>query len=253
MSGLALITGSEGTDDPVRVSPSIIDKSAAAWAALGIVSAIYERTHTGAGQHVAVSLLGAAAHIMTQDILRYMASGVEPTRLGSGGGGGGTNGAFKGSDGKWIQIAVGNDRAFRRLCQAIDLPELADDARFALSSDRVDRSGEVRDVLRRAIGQRDAAYWIARLGEYGVPSGPVNTVGEFVEDQEVASEFIFETPGAHGGSVPNIRRPIRSGGPVVGADTGIPALGRDTADILGAELGYDPDQVKQLMEDRVVL
>jgi crotonobetainyl-CoA:carnitine CoA-transferase CaiB-like acyl-CoA transferase len=250
MSGLMLVTGFEG-EPPVRVGPSIVDKTAAIWAACGVVSALYERERTGRGQQLNVSLLGAAVHIMTQDILRYLATGQEPRRQGGAGSGGGPHGSFLASDGKWVQIAVGNDRIFRRFCEAVGRPELGKDPRFEKMAGRIQRAPELSQIVADIFASRPSVDWLAKLSEYGVPSGPVNTVGSFVADPVVKERFLFAAERTSGNSVPQVHTPLTESGRME-MRLPPPRLGEHTDEVLTKELGLSAGDITTLREARVI-
>jgi crotonobetainyl-CoA:carnitine CoA-transferase CaiB-like acyl-CoA transferase len=250
MSGLMLVTGFDG-EPPVRVGPSVVDKTAAIWAACGVVSALFERERTGEGQQLNVSLLGAAVHIMTQDILRYLATGKEPKRQGGAGSGGGPHGSFLAQDGTWVQIAVGNDRIFRRFCEAAEREELATDPRFAKMAGRIENATELGPIVDDIFASRPAQEWLTRLGERGVPCGPVNTVGGFIADPVVEEHYLFQSERTSGNRVPQVRTPLTAGGP---AEIRLPPprLGEHTDEVLAKELGLGLGELTALREAKVI-
>jgi crotonobetainyl-CoA:carnitine CoA-transferase CaiB-like acyl-CoA transferase len=250
MSGLMLVTGFEG-DPPVRVGPSIVDKTAAIWAACGVVSALYERERTGEGQKLSVSLLGAAVHIMTQDILRYKATGQESKRQGGAGSGGGPHGSFLAADGKWVQIAVGNDRIFRRFCEAAGRPELGNDPRFAKMAGRIEHAADLGQLVSEIFATRPAAEWLIRLGEQGVPSGPVNTVGEFIADPVIDELFLFTSRRVGGNDIPQVRTPLTVGELTI-PRLPPPRLGEHTEEVLAKDLRLSQEEIAALRADHVI-
>jgi crotonobetainyl-CoA:carnitine CoA-transferase CaiB-like acyl-CoA transferase len=250
MSGLMLVTGFDG-EPPVRVGPSIVDKTAAIWAACGVVSALFERERTGKGQQLNVSLLGAAVHIMTQDILRYMATGKEPKRQGGAGSGGGPHGSFLAQDGTWVQIAVGNDRIFRRFCEAAEREELATDPRFAKMAGRIENAAELGPIVDDIFASRPAQDWLIRLSERGVPCGPVNTVGGFIADPVIQEHYLFQSRRSSGNQVPQVRTPLTAGG-LAEIRLPPPQLGEHTEEVLAKELGLGPGELAALREASVI-
>ncbi len=77
-----------------------------------------------------------------------------------------------------VALAVGNDRLFGRLCEAIGVPELARDPRFLTNADRVEHVDELGVALEAVFGTRPAAEWIETLRAAAVPAGPINDVSE---------------------------------------------------------------------------
>ncbi len=249
MSGLMLVTGFEG-NPPARVGPSVVDKTAAIWAACGVVSALYERERTGKGQQLNVSLLGAAVHIMTQDIFRYLATGQDPKRQGGAGFGGGPAGSFLAGDGRWVQIAVGNDRIYRRFCEAIGRPEL-EDPRYEKMAGRVEHAAELGQLVTDIFATGPAAEWLSRLSRLGVPCGPVNTVSDFVADPVIQEEFLFSCRRGTGHDVPQVRTPLTAD-EAEGPRLPPPRLGEHTEEVLAKDLGLSGEEVAGLRATGVI-
>src|SRR5215218_5811033 len=128
MSGLMSLTGAPDTE-PFRSGISVFDVMAGMHASIGILAALNERHASGHGQHVEVNLLSSALSGMVNQTSAYVAGGVVPHRMGN------THPSLYPyepipcADGELI-ITSGNDVQFRKLCEVIGVPELADDPRF---------------------------------------------------------------------------------------------------------------------------
>jgi CoA:oxalate CoA-transferase len=217
-----------------------------------VLGALFERERTGKGQRVGSSLLAASVHIVGSDILRYLATDQEPRRMGAAGSGGGPHGSFMAGDGKWVQIAVGNDRIYRRLCEAAGHPELIDDPRYRTLADRVKNDQEMADAVDAFFLERPSDEWLELLLEAGVPCGPVNLVSEFVADKEVARQYLWTVERATGNSVPQVNTPISLGDNGDGPRKAPPQLGQHTDEVLGQELGLSADEIADLRAQGVV-
>jgi len=106
-------------------------------------------------------------------------------------------------------VAAANDGQFRKLCEVLGIPEIADDPRFAHNVDRTERRAELRPILAERLGQRGAVEWFDLLVAAGVPCGPINTIdGGFA----MAERFELD-PVVHVGegerAMPTTRHPIR--------------------------------------------
>jgi crotonobetainyl-CoA:carnitine CoA-transferase CaiB-like acyl-CoA transferase len=105
-------------------------------------------------------------------------------------------------------VAVGNERLFARLCEAVGLPELPADPRFATNEARVANIDALSDLLEGVFRGEGADHWVEVLRAAGVPVGPINRVDEAFA---LAAELGMEpTDDAHG--VPLITPPLRLGG-----------------------------------------
>jgi len=148
---------------------------------------------------------------------------------------------FAAADGL-ISVAGANDGLYRRLCEAIERPDLAQDERYATNPLRVANREELVDELERVFAARPADEWLERLGRAGVPAGKVRGVLDALTD---ARTLTVEHPTI--GTLPLIASPL---GPR--AETRPPPLlGQHTREVL-AELGYDDEHRARLHADGVV-
>ena len=183
MSGLMSVTG-ETDGRPLKVGAALIDMICGLFAANGILAALHARSRTGAGQRVHVSLMDSALAALLNQGSGFLNAGVVPGRLGNRHPSITPYETFRAADGDFA-VACGNDALFRRLCAAIGRPELAEDARYADNRARLEHRDALTADLEAAFAGADAAEWVARLGEAGVPAGPINDIGEafaFAED-----------------------------------------------------------------------
>ena len=82
MGGIMSLTGHEG-GPPTRVGSSIGDLGAGLFTALGIVSALHDRTRTGKGMLVDVAMLDSQIALLENSVIRYFASGQSPKPVGA--------------------------------------------------------------------------------------------------------------------------------------------------------------------------
>jgi formyl-CoA transferase/CoA:oxalate CoA-transferase len=214
---------------PLRPGLPIADLSTGMFAASGILAALFNRERTGRGQHVDVALLDSVAALLTYQAGAYFATGASPGRLGNRHAMIAPYDSFTAADGDFI-LAVGNDAQFQRCCEAIGLPELAQDARFRTNGDRVSRYEELRPILGARFRTADRQTWLAALGGVGVPVGPVRSVAELMADPQMQDRHMVRTvdhPTA--GDVTVINTPIKLSGAPDAVRTAPPALGQHTA------------------------
>lgn len=185
MGGLMSITGEPG-GPPTRVGTSIGDIAAGMFAAYGTVAALHQRHRTGRGSRVDVGMLDGQVALLENAIARYVTTGEVPGPIGSRHPSITPFGVFRARNGPLV-LAAGNDTLFARLCQALGVPELSGDARFATNDDRCTHEAELRRALELALAEDDVASWLARLEQAGLPSAPVNDVGEVLDHPQVRS------------------------------------------------------------------
>lgn len=206
LSGLMSITGEPG-GPPTKAGVAIVDVVTGLHAGLGALAALRHRDVTGEGQHVEVNLLSSALSALVNQSGAFAFAEVVPARLGNDHPGIFPYGPFPTADGDLV-IAVGNDRQFARLCDALGIADAATDARFARAADRSAHRDALRPVLERALATRSAAEWEPRLAAEGVPCAPVLDVGEAFARARQAGLDPVATTGLHGTEPAGVRHPI---------------------------------------------
>jgi crotonobetainyl-CoA:carnitine CoA-transferase CaiB-like acyl-CoA transferase len=214
MSGLMSLTGSP--DGPgYRAGISVFDVMAGNHAVIGILAALRHRDATGAGQHVEVNLLSSALTGLVNHSSAWVAGGVVPYRMGNAHPSVFPYEPFPTADNDLIVIAA-NDRQFQRLCTALGVPDLAEDARFLHNGDRTANREELRPLLEEQLAKRKAAEWFDVLMEAGVPCGPINTIDDgFATAERFGLEPVVEV-GEGDRALPTTRHPIRFSATPVG-------------------------------------
>jgi crotonobetainyl-CoA:carnitine CoA-transferase CaiB-like acyl-CoA transferase len=224
LGGLMSITG-EPDRDPQKVGVAVVDILTGLFATSGILAAIRHRDRSDRGQKVEVSLLASLLAALVNQASAYTAGGVVPQRMGNAHPSISPYELYDAADGQLV-IAVGNDRQFRALCETIDRPELADDARFATNTDRVANRDELREELDRALREQPADHWSEVLTEARVPAGPVNDMGAaFRLARELGLDPVVEIRDGDGPATPLTRNPITLSRTPASYRSAPPALG----------------------------
>jgi crotonobetainyl-CoA:carnitine CoA-transferase CaiB-like acyl-CoA transferase len=228
-SGLMSILG-EDERPPVRVGVSIVDLSAGMWAVIGILAALQERARTGRGGVVDTSLYESALAWMGIHIALYLCSGELPRRQGSGTPQIVPYQAFRTGDG-WMMVLAGNDNLFRRMCDAIGMPALADDERFRTNGARVVNRKQLIPILEEVMAQDTTAVWRERFDAVGVPNGPIQTADQVVRDPQTEALGILQTSPE--GELTLIGLPLSFDGVRPAFGRRAPSLGEHNEEILG--------------------
>ena len=249
-AGMMSITGyPDGL--PARAGGSVVDFGTAMWSALGVFAALRERDRTGVGARVDTALLDTAVGWISYHLMACVASGEVPGRMGSALGAIAPYQAFATSDGH-AMILCGNDATFARFCDALDLAEIAADARFASNPGRVRNREALLAVVEPRIRALDTESVVELMRSFSVPSSPIQDIAQVAADPQVAAIEIFpEVPGARIEGYRDVALPIRINGTRPRGESPVPRRGEHTTEIL-AELGYDEAKIRGLADDGVV-
>src|SRR3954454_4645441 len=236
MGGLRHLNGNPG-EPPPRLGVSLGDSLAGMFAVQGILAALHERDvrGSGRGQVIDVSILESCFAMLEDvapeydrlDLVREPSGtslkGIAPSNL------------YRSRDGTWVVIAANRDNVFRRLCEAMGRPELADDERYSTHTARGEREDELDALIGTWAAEHDADDLDRLLNEAGVVAGPVYTIADIFEDEHFrARQMLVEHldeeigPVVGPGVVPKLSRTpgsIRWSGPW--------AMGAHNEEVLG--------------------
>ena len=233
-SGFTQLNG-EADGPPVKMPVALMDLLAAHQLKEAILLALLARERTGRGTHVSVSLLDAAIASLANQASNYLVAGVVPQRLGSEHPNIVPYGAiYHLADGRELVLAVGTERQWQKLTEALGQPELAADARYADNVARVRHRAELHATLQAAFQRLDSGAAAAALRAGGVPFGFVNDMAQVFADPQ-GRHRLLEAPALTG-----VRTFVAQGisgidSVAVGPPPGCNAHGRSILE----ELGYD--------------
>lgn len=255
--GCMSVTG-EPDGPPVRAGVNVADTGTGLHCVVGIVAALYQRHHTGRGQHVEVAMQDVIPNFIRNSFGAQAETGVATPRSGprmpvptAPSGlypcrGGGPN------DYCYIYTSRSGNHHWRRLLSVIGREEVAEDPRFASVDDRLQHIAEIDAIVAAWTIRHDKTEVMKVLGEAGVPAGAVLDTMDMANDPFMRSRGTFV----------RVTHPVRGelvmpGWPVKMSESRVeitpsPLLGADNAEVYGRLLGISPEALAELRRDKVV-
>ncbi len=250
MSGLMSITGFEN-NGPTRVGFAGADVMSGATAALGVASALFQRTHTGKGQLVDVAMIDAVMGYLAQQFTEHLVTGrvhgqsanLSVTRKPTGN-------LFKTKDG-WIVLAVMTDPQFQRLMKEVGRADALTDSRFVDWPTRIENNTALHEIIEESLKQETSTTWVARFAKSDIPAGQVLTIPETVQLDLFQHRTVLQSVDTPHGPIRVVGSGFRlehGGGSVERPPA---TLGEHTDEVL-REAGYSPAEVAEMREAEIV-
>ena len=246
-SGIMAMTGTPEVN-PIKIGAPAIDYATGTMGAYALSAALFQRERTGQGQRIDMAMLDVAMMLMASHVTGYLRNGKHPRPSGNRMPHA-TSMAYQTADGM-VMLGASNLRQQKRLWTVLERPELikrSNDEREA------DHQREV-SVLAEIMLTRTAAEWEEYLQQRHVPASRVRTMGEALEDPQLASRGLLHradaAPGIKGPfSVPVAAFKFGHDGPRV--DRPPPMFGQHNDEVLG-ELGYSAADIAGFRLMRII-
>lgn len=252
MGGVMSLTGEPGGRPFISGVP-IGDLGGGIYAAVGILSALYEVSRTGEGRSVEVSLLDGQIGLLTYHAQNYFVTGEVPVPVGAGHAYLTPYNTFKTKDG-YISVVAHSKAFWEGFCRAIDKPELIEDPRFIDMPSRYQNRSELYRIVEEQLSTGENEYWLERLLKEDVPSGPLNTLdlalshetvikrNMVVEVDDPKREKRYKMTG----------NPIKISGHPDDQFNPPPLLGEHTGEIFTTLLKYPEEKIASLREKNII-
>ncbi|WP_377845912.1 CaiB/BaiF CoA transferase family protein [Bosea sp. UC22_33] len=233
MGGAMSITG-EPAGAPMKAGYAVADIYTGLYATVGILSALRQRDATGEGATLDLALLDSQVAVLGNQAMNYLVGGNPPPRLGNAHPNIVPYDVFPVADGHII-IATGNDGQWRKLCEVLGEPALADHPDYLDNKSRVKNRVALTERLHLLCQRYAKLDLLAALEKVGVPAGPINDIAEVFADPQIVARGVrvdLPSAAAKAGSIPTVASPIVMNGVRQVAGRPSPRLGEHTDDIL---------------------
>jgi len=248
-SGLMSINGEAGRP-PVKFGVPIADITAGLFSDIAILSALFERTKTGKGQYIDMSMLDANFSTLTYQVFSYFATGKNPQRLGSAHSTIAPYQVFETSDG-YIAVTVGTEKLWSTFVEVIGRKDLAENPDFKTNVQRVMNREKLASVLNETFKNYKMNEIAEKLMKAGIPFAPINTVEDAVRSPQIkAREMVTEIKSPYG-RIDLIGTPFKMSRTPGTIRTAPPQLGYNTVEILES-IGMEQKEIDNLMKKGVV-
>jgi benzylsuccinate CoA-transferase BbsF subunit len=252
-SGISHLTGYPG-GEPSGIGGTWPDFVVGVVMVMGALAALHHRDRTGEGQYIDLSIAEMVSGMLPEAMMDFFLNAHEQSPIGNRDPDIAPHGAFPvAGDDQWVAIVTVSDAEFAALCEVLEAPAMAADARFQTMAVRLENV----DALERALGEltrkHDRDELVAKLRARGIAAGPMYNTAEIMADpamvdsemnielhhKEVGKRVIPVLPVSFSGFTPNYY--------------GGPTIGEHTDEVLSEVLGYSIEEIARLREEGGVL
>jgi len=238
---------------PAHIPFHLGDTAGGLYGAIAILAALVERNRTGVGRAIEIGLLDAQLALLSDEVTNYGVKASVPPMHGSGHPQLVPYRAFMTSDAPLVVAAVGVEKFWLQLTQALGRPDLAVDARFADNRLRVVHRAVLEAELESAFRARTRDDWLARLAAADVPAAPVLDIAAAIDHPQVRHRQAVVGIDCEGEKpILVTRTPIRVRDAAPHSVAMAPRRGEHTQTVLSEQLGLDDTRLEQLAREGVI-
>ena len=249
--GLMSITG-VANGEPMKAGVALTDIMTGLYCSNAILAALMARNHIDKGQYIDIALLDVQVSTLANQGLNYLATGNNPKRQGNAHPNIVPYQTFNTSDGI-MMLAIGNDTQFRKFCELVEQPELADNPNFQTNEQRVINRESLIEHLSKILLSQPTVWWINQLETLDIPCGPINTLQEVFNHSQIKHRnLVRKIPDNCSKQIYTIASPINLSETPLQYRSASPDLSEHCEKILSSELGYDSKKIQHLRENGIV-
>ena len=246
--GFMSILGAPG-NDPVRLVGAMGDLPSAMNITAAIFAALYQRELTGEGQFLTCSLYGGGIWANGFAVQGALATGQNFPRGDRYSSFNSLYNSYRAADDKWLQLAmIQEERFWAPFSEAIDLPILTEDARFAVTAERRRHTREAVELIEQRIAEEPRDHWAAIFDALDFPWAPAADELEISQDPQAAvNGYVGVMEHRSGIEFKVLGAPFKLDQAPMTNYSSAPELGEHTELVL-EELGYDWDAIAALKQ-----
>ena len=218
-----------------------------------LLAALHYRDHTGQGQYLDLSMAEMVTTMMPEAMMDFLMNGRDQAPMGNRDESMAPHGVFASAgDDKWIAIAIASDDEFAQLCEAIGVPSLAADPKFARLHVRLANVNELEHEIGARTRQHDRDELVTKLRARGLAAGPVYNTPDVINDAAFAeSGMLVNLKHGEVGerAVPGLAAKFSD---IDLEYRGAPTIGEHNDEIM-SELGYGAAEIARMKEAKILI
>jgi crotonobetainyl-CoA:carnitine CoA-transferase CaiB-like acyl-CoA transferase len=249
-SGIMDVTGEDG-GEPQKIGAPAADLLAATDAAFAVTAALFDRSRTGKGHHIDVSLTSSMTRLLAPRLTSYLGSGEVPRRSGGKDSVIAVYQAFDTADHP-ITLGLGNDDIWRRFWEVVGLPHRGHDPSTATNDLRRATRRTIVAKIQTILSEHPREHWLTLFRGAGIPAGPINRIDEVVRDENLLERGMFYAIKTASGRVPQVGTGMLVDDVSRTVRHPPPRLGQHTVQVLKEILGYRCERIRDLSADSII-